>query len=90
MMTENEFRQLLKEKGFDQPVLVEREPETHLHQHTHPFEAMALILEGDITICKEIDEITYSTGDVFHLLINEPHHEYFGKRGVKYLSGRKG
>ncbi|MCX8960510.1 cupin [Erwinia psidii] len=89
-MTENASRLLLKEKGFDTPVLVlvVREVDTGLQQHTHPFKAMALILEGDITIGKNNDKTTDLPGDVFHLLARQPHHESFGNREIKYLSGR--
>ncbi|WHS97746.1 MAG: hypothetical protein LZT29_00621 [Pantoea stewartii] len=45
-MTEHQFRTLLAEKGFAEPVIVEREAHSELDQHDHPFEAMALILEG--------------------------------------------
>ena len=49
-MTEQEYRKLLVERGFDEPVLVERNPKTQLNNHIYSFEAMALIISGDITI----------------------------------------
>ena len=49
-MTEQEFRKTLAEKGFDEPVLVERKPGARLDNHMHPFESMAFIISGDITI----------------------------------------
>jgi len=88
-MTEYEFRKLLAEQGFNQPLLVERAAATELDNHVHPFEALALILSGDITISTEQGETTYRTGETFHLQPNELHHEAFGPQGVRYLAGRK-
>lgn len=88
-MTEHEFRTLLAEQGFDAPVLVEREAATQLDNHVHPFEALALILSGDITISTEASDTTYHPGETFHLQANELHREAFGPQGVRYLAGRK-
>lgn len=88
-MTEHEFRTLLAEQGFDEPVLVERAPATQLDNHVHPFEALGLILSGDITISTEQSDTTYHPGDTFHLQPNELHREAFGPQGVRYLAGRK-
>ncbi|WP_261640040.1 cupin [Erwinia mallotivora] len=88
-MTESEFRAILKQQGYSEPVLVERAANSCLDWHSHPFEAMALILDGDITITNSAEKVTYSAGQTFHLLTDEQHEEYFGSKGVKYLSGRK-
>lgn len=88
-MTEHEFRNLLAEQGFDPPLLVERAASTELDNHVHPFEALALILSGNITISTEQGESTYHPGETFHLQPNELHREAFGPQGVRYLAGRK-
>ena len=87
-MTESEFRAMLASAGFDAVVLVEREPGS-LDTHTHPFEARALILDGDITIVSQQGEQHLHAGDTFHLAANEPHTESYGPQGVRYLAGRK-
>ncbi|PHP92718.1 cupin [Pantoea agglomerans] len=88
-MTEHEFRKLLAEQGFDAPLLIERAAAAQLDNHVHPFEALALILSGDITISTEQGDTTYHPGETFHLQPNELHREAFGPQGVRYLSGRK-
>lgn len=88
-MTEHDFRTLLAEQGFEPPLLVERAAATQLDNHVHPFEALALILSGDITISTEQGETTYHAGETFHLQPNELHREAFGPEGVRYLAGRK-
>ena len=58
-MTEQEYRKLLVERGFDEPVLVERNPKTQLNNHIYSFEAMALIISGDITILALLNKLNF-------------------------------
>ncbi len=89
-MTADNFIQSLAQEGFAEPVRVEREPHGSWDEHTHPFEAKALILSGEIRICSaDGAERTYREGDVFHLQPHEPHAEFYGPAGVSYLVGRK-
>ena len=55
----------------------------------HPFEAKALVIEGELSIRTAHEERVYRAGEVFHLLADVPHSEVFGPGGVKYLVGRK-
>ncbi len=87
-MTEQEFRALLAADGIATVVLVERQPGA-LDTHTHPFEARALILEGEITVVSASGEQRCGPGDTFQLMADEPHTESYGPQGVKYLAGRK-
>jgi quercetin dioxygenase-like cupin family protein len=88
-MKHDEFIQLLASEGFKEVVTVEREPNGFLATHTHPFEAKALILDGEIRLQVGEAEQVFQPGQVFHLSANEPHTEYYGPRGVKYMVGRK-
>lgn len=88
-MTEQQFRAQLAQRAFSAPVRVQRDPNTRLAHHAHPFEAMALIVAGDITITTATGAVTYTAGEVFHLPANEAHEEAFGPQGVVYLAGRK-
>jgi quercetin dioxygenase-like cupin family protein len=83
------FIDSLKADGFAEPVLIERAPDTGLDDHAHPFEARALILDGQITIVAGGNARVYRPGDVFHLRRDEPHAERYGPQGVRYLSGRR-
>ena len=49
-MTEQQFRDQLASEGITTVVVVEREPNGSLDTHSHPLEARALILDGEITI----------------------------------------
>ena len=89
MDTTAAFVQALADEGFEPPVTVTREAGGMLDEHTHPFEAKALILSGEIRIVAAASERTYRVGDVFHLQVHEPHSEFYGPAGVRYLVGRK-
>jgi quercetin dioxygenase-like cupin family protein len=83
------FSFVLSEEGFSEVVTVEREPNGKMETHTHPFEAKALILRGEITIRTAESERVYRPGDVFHLAGNQEHDERYGPEGVVYLAGRR-
>lgn len=88
-MNRETFTESLTKDGFPEPVVVTKEPNATMDVHTHPFEAKALILEGELHIVCGDEEQTYKTGDVFHLAANRPHSERYGPNGVTYLVGRK-
>jgi uncharacterized cupin superfamily protein len=88
-MEQQDFLDMLARDGFAPPVEVARPPGGGLDEHTHPFEAKALILDGEIRIAAGGHERLYRPGEVFHLQANEPHRESYGPQGVRYLSGRR-
>ncbi len=88
-MTPEQFADELAREGFEPAVTVTREAGGMLGDPTHPFEAKALILSGDIRIATAMSERVYQAGDVFHLAAEEPHSEFYGMLGVQYLVGRK-
>jgi quercetin dioxygenase-like cupin family protein len=88
-MDRREFEALLAAEQFEQVVTVEREPGGSMDLHSHPFEAKALVIEGELNIRTAQEERLYRAGDIFHLRADVPHSEAFGPAGVKYLVGRK-
>ena len=88
-MDKQEFLELLEEKKFPDPTLVEQEPNKGLDLHRHDFEVYALVVEGSIEIDIEGVKSTYGINDVFHLVFQPPHSEKYGPIGVKYLANRK-
>lgn len=88
-MNREEFLRLLQQEGYSEIVTVEREANGTLGVHTHPFEAKALVLEGEILLeCAGSAQLCRA-GDSFHLPADEPHREAYGPQGVRYLVGRK-
>ena len=89
-MDRQTFETRLREQGYAEVTLVERPAHVALDEHTHPFEAHALILEGEIEIsCVGRPAETYRAGDVFHLASGVPHTERYGPAGVRYVVGRR-
>jgi quercetin dioxygenase-like cupin family protein len=88
-MDRTAFTEILLKEGFPDAVFVTREPNTVMDVHTHPFEAKALIVDGEMHIRVGDDERLYRVGDVFHLPANKAHAERYGPNGVSYLVGRK-
>lgn len=88
-MERDRFLKTLADAGFDQVVTVERPPGAALDVHTHPFEAKALIVEGELYLRTGAEERVYRVGQVFHLQAGEAHAERYGPQGVRYLVGRK-
>ena len=84
-----DFSNQLKQDGFYDVVTVTREPDGFLDTHTHPFEAKALVLRGELRLRVGDVEQVYKEGDVFHLTANEPHAEWYGAQGVDYAVGRR-
>ena len=83
------FEQQLRAEGYQEVTTVMREANGFLDVHTHPFEARALILSGEISIRCNGQETLYRPGEVFHLGRAAPHSERYGPAGVSYLVGRK-
>jgi quercetin dioxygenase-like cupin family protein len=88
-MQAEDFAQTLRDEGFGEVVTVTRPAGGSLDVHTHPFEAKALILTGEIRLQLGDAAQVYAAGDVFHLQAHEPHAEFYGPQGVTYLVGRK-
>jgi quercetin dioxygenase-like cupin family protein len=88
-MEREQFINMLNREGFREIVTVEREANGSLDVHTHPFEAKALILDGELRLYGNGNEHVCKVGDIFHLQANEAHAERYGPQGVRYLVGRK-
>lgn len=88
-MTPDQFIAELALAGFLETVEVTREADGVMQLHSHPFEAKALILAGELQIWVDEAERRYQAGEVFHLSANQRHSERYGPQGVTYLVGRK-
>jgi quercetin dioxygenase-like cupin family protein len=85
----DDFRALLIAEQFDEVISVSRDANGSLPNHSHPFEAKALITAGELRVRVSDVETTYRVGDQFHLNANVEHLEFYGPMGVTYLVGRK-
>jgi quercetin dioxygenase-like cupin family protein len=88
-MTPEEFKSELGKVGFTEFVLVEWPADGMAALHSHPFEARALILSGEITLKVDGSEHCFRPGEVFQLARGQPHEERYGPSAVRYLVGRR-
>ena len=88
-MTESDFRQQLKAGGYAEPEVIEREAHLSNDDHTHPFTASALILDGEITVVTASGTTICRRGDTFTLDSGVIHHEQYGPNGCRFLLGRR-
>ena len=88
-MDRREFEARLQAEGFPEIRINELPPNRHHPEHSHPFDVLALVLEGDITLTVEGSARTYRAGEEFSMKARCPHVEDIGPGGVKYLVGRR-
>jgi quercetin dioxygenase-like cupin family protein len=83
------FETRLRQQGYPDIRTNQMAPNCHNAEHSHPFDVLALVLEGDITLTVEGEARTYRAGDEFSMKAGCPHAEDVGSSGVKYLVGRR-
>ncbi len=88
-MSPEEFSARLRRERYPEVTVVEWPANGMLEPHTHPFQAKALILSGEITLVIDQHETLYRPGEVFLLKHDTLHPERYGPEGVRYLVGRK-
>jgi lactoylglutathione lyase len=84
-----EFLQEARAKGYADPVEVHQPMGYNMAGHSHPFDAFALITQGQIDIGVAGVTISYRTGDVFRLAAGTHHTESAVEQGVTYLAARR-
>ncbi len=87
-MTEKAFRAALRAAGFacttfDIPAGINKA------QHSHPWDARLLLLEGELTITAEAGEQVLSIGGTCEVLANTLHTELTGKSPARGLIGKR-
>jgi quercetin dioxygenase-like cupin family protein len=88
-MEATRFEARLRTEGYPEIRTNELEAHRHNAEHSHPFDVLALVLEGDITLTVDGNACTYRAGDEFAMKAGCKHVEDAGPRGVKYLVGRR-
>lgn len=57
--------------------------------HSHPFEAQALVTQGEMWLTRGADTRHLGPGDEFHLPAHVPHSERYGPEGATYWVARR-
>lgn len=88
-MTEDEFRALAAEQGYDELRAVDYEPTADGELHSHEFSALMLVTEGEFTLVYESGSDTFGPGQTCELTAGTMHFERTGEQGATLLAGVK-
>ena len=88
-MDRDQFTARLQAEGYPEIRINELEPNRRNAEHQHPFDVLALVLKGEITLTVEGRARTYCAGEEFSMQAGCRHVEDIGPQGVKYLVGRR-
>lgn len=88
-MTEDQFKQLMQERGFTDAKTKEYEPNADEPMHTHEVSVMALVTSGELTLVLENGSTTYGSGEWCQLDAGTLHTERTGPQGASILLGHK-
>lgn len=85
----SEFERQARAAGYDE--LLERRWEPHVtaDSHSHPFDAHAVLVEGEMWLTCEGQTRHLQRGDVFKLERGQMHSERYGATGAMYLVARR-
>ena len=89
MIDEKSFAARLRSEGFPEIRTNQLAPGCHNDEHSHPFDVLALVLDGEITLTVEGKARRYGVGDEFAMKAGCKHIEDVGPQGVRYLVGRR-
>lgn len=85
-----EFETRLKAHGFDQVLERRWEPGQVVATHSHPFDASAVVVQGEMWLSVGDATQHIPAGGTFELTRNTPHSERYGSEGAIYWVGRRG
>ena len=83
------FEARLRAEGYDEILTRTLEPGVVIPDHTHPFDVLALVLDGEATIDCGQGPRVYRPGDELALAADVVHSERYGPRGYTFLLGRR-
>jgi hypothetical protein len=88
-LTFQQFESQLRALGFDTVVEQQWGPSAVADTHSHPFEARALVVKGEMWLTIGTVTRQLKAGDRFELLAGQLHAERYGREGAVYWVGRR-
>jgi quercetin dioxygenase-like cupin family protein len=79
----------MKQQGFDQVLERVWKPLTTVEEHTHPFDAKAVVVRGEMWLTVNGRTEHLLPGGTFELPANLPHSERYGAEGATYWVARR-
>ncbi len=84
------FRDEMLAAGYEEVLERAWAPCAEAPIHTHPFEANALVFQGEMWLTEQGGTARrLQAGDRFHLQANVPHEERYGPQGAIYWVARR-
>ncbi|MES2831874.1 MAG: AraC family transcriptional regulator [Pseudomonadota bacterium] len=83
------FEKEARAAGFDEVLERNWPPNTQLAVHSHPFDASAVIVQGEMWLSFEGVTRHLRSGDTFDLPRGTTHEERYGDEGAKYWVARR-
>ncbi len=84
-----QFTQQLSKDGYTETLTRSWEPNQQVATHSHPFDAHALVLQGEFTLSWNGQSKILRQGDTFSMAAGCEHVEQYGAQGATYLVGRR-
>jgi quercetin dioxygenase-like cupin family protein len=83
------FEREARADGFDEVMQREWQPDTVLPEHTHPFDAYAVVVRGEMWLSCGGKTRHLKPGETFSLPKDTPHSERYGNQGASYWVARR-
>ena len=87
--TFEEFAAQARSRGFDESVERKWPPATVLDSHSHPFDAKALVVQGEMWLTVGSNVQHLGPGDEFEVAKGVAHEERYGPEGATYWVARR-
>jgi hypothetical protein len=84
-----DFQSNVQSLGFSEVLERQWGAGTTLDTHVHPFDANALMVEGEMWLTVGDTTRHLVPGDTFELTRNTPHAERYGSEGARFWVGRR-
>lgn len=89
-LTFHQFQSLMLAAGYDDVIERIWPPNTTLENHTHPFEANGILVNGVMSLRIEDGPArSLSSGDTYHVFAGVTHAEIYGDEGATVWAARK-
>ena len=83
------FERQAKTDGFDEVLLREWQPDTVVPEHTHPFDASAVVARGEMWLSCGTNTRHITLGGTFSLPRGTLHSERYGSQGASLWTARR-
>ena len=88
-LTFQQFEADARQQGFDEVIERQWTPLTVLDAHAHPFDAKALVVQGEMWLTVGAETRHLHAGDRFELDRDIAHSERYGDAGATYWVARR-